>query len=282
VPLPPPASLKDLGIPDASLGGALGNHWYLLLLPGTALVGVMAVPLVAPETSLLGFAIPIALTLLGAAAWLVTQQRASAMIAKRLVDTPGPDARRVIGVVDNDGPVLVRETFWFVITGVHHGTEQVQNVHGGYDTVATQTPTSNSYGYRQEQREPLLRLTFDGEPWIVETHTATSWAAPIEPLRAAPALQQRGGSLGSNSMGVAFVRSARAWERETIARGHRVVAVGRADPAARRLGSGPAVFGVAGDLDPLAVLRAELLHRRWPIAALIVLAGFAIVAALAL
>lgn len=40
------------------------------------------------------------------------------------------------------------------------------------------------------------------------------------------------------------------------------------------------VFGVPPELDPEAVLRAERLHRRWPIAALALLATLTLVIAL--
>lgn len=270
VPMPPPASLKDLGIPDHSLGGALSSPWYLLLLIGTVWVCVMAVPLLMPETSLIGFGIGIGVTLISVAAWLGTRQSGSVTIAKRLLGAPQAGERRLLGVVRNDEPALTRETFWFGIAGVHTDSE------------GNQTPTSNTYGYRQEQRDELA-LAVEGETATVDTDAAM-WAAPPKPLASAP--QLRGRSHGGGSMAGAYIRSARAWEREEISRGQRVLALGRWDAELRRL-SGNAerpvlMFGLGGDRDPAAALRRELLHRRWPIAALLGLAVIALMISIAM
>lgn len=279
VKLAPPASLKDLGIPDEALAGALSNPWYVLLWTTTAWLCVMAVPLMVPESSLIGFGVGIAITLLGAAAWLGTRQSGSAKIARALLGATSADQRRVIGIVRNHEAALLRDTFWFDIAGVHHGTAEVESVHGGTVTVATATPTSNTYGYRQEDREDL-ELNVDGETVTVETRTA-SWAAPARPLASAPKLRER--APGGWSMGSAYIRGSRVWEREEIGRGQRVVALGRWDPATRRLGGERViVFGLGGDRDPIAALRRELWARRWPIAALIGLSVLAVVVSIEL
>ena len=81
----------------------------------------------------------------------------------------------------------------------------------------------------------------------------------------------------------AYVGSARFWEEERIGAGDRVVVAGAYDDIRRRIepaGGRPVlVFGVPGDGDPRAVLRAELWARRWPIAAQLLLGLLAVVAA---
>jgi hypothetical protein len=263
--LPPPVSLKDLGIPDAALAGALSTPWYVLLLTGTVWACVMAVLLLVPESSLIGFGIGIMLTLVGLAVWLGRRQQASAKLAKALLAAPEPGQRRLLGIVRNDQPALVRETFWFEIDGTHR------------DQDGNETATSNSYGYRQEQRADELLLSMDGETASVDTHVCV-WAAPPTRLSTAPALRER--SHAGWSMGGAFVRSARVWEREELSRGQRVIALGHWDAATRRLSGNTErpviVFGLGGDRDPVAALRKELWHRHWPIAALIGLAVIAL------
>jgi hypothetical protein len=260
VPLPPPVSLKDLGIPDGTLSGALASPWWVLIFIGTMWLCVAAVPSLMPEVSLLGYGIGIALTLISAAAWLGKRQLASVKLARRLLAAPKPNERRLIGVVRNDEPALVRETFWFAIEGTHTDSE------------GNQTPTSNSYGYRQEQRA-TLELSVDGERVSVDTDEAV-WAAPPEPLASAPTLRDR--KHGGWSMGGALIRSGRAWDREEISRGRRVVALGVWEPTTRQLGGSVLLFGLGGDRNPETTLRKELLLRRWPIAALLGLAVLAL------
>lgn len=267
VPLPPPASLKDLGIPDAMLGGAPASPWYLLIPIVTTWLCVAAVPLMVPNVSLIGYGIGIALTLLATAAWLWQRQRGPVKFAKRLLRPIEPGERKLIGVVRNDQPALIRETFWFLLAGEHRDGDEV-------------TPTLSSCGYRQEQRAPI-ELSVEGETAMIDTSIIV-WAAPVEPLRSAPVLRDRS-HLGW-TMGGPLIRSGRAWEREAISRGQRVVAVGVWDPAARRLSGTaerPAVlFGLGGDRDPVAALRKQLLLRRWPIAALVLLAVLALAVAI--
>jgi hypothetical protein len=81
-------------------------------------------------------------------------------------------------------------------------------------------------------------------------------------------------------MGGAMIRSGRAWEREEISRGRRVVALGSWDAAARRLSGSVLLFGLGGDRDPMAALRKELLLRGWPIATLIIMAALALLLSL--
>lgn len=265
VPMPPPVSLKDLGIPDDTLSGAPANPWWILIFVGTTWVCVAAVPLLVPEVSLIGYGIGIALTLGAAAAWLGTRQRASVKIAKQLLGAPKSGERRLIGVVRNDQPALTRETFWFSIGGTRTDAE------------GNQTPTSNAYGYRQEQPRVTLELSVEGETAFVDTNTAM-WAAPPERLGSAPTLRDR--RHGGWSMGGAMIRSGRAWEREEISRGRRVVALGSWDAAARRLSGSVLLFGLGGDRDPMAALRKELLLRGWPIATLIIMAALALLLSL--
>jgi hypothetical protein len=271
VRLPPPALLDGLGIPKDSLSGGLDNPWYVPLMIGTLWLCVMAVPLLVPETALIGFAIPIALTLLGLALWLGLRQRAAAKVARALLGAPRSGERRLIGIVRNDEPALVRETFWFDIAGTRRDAE------------GNETTTSSSYGYQQEQRSEL-ELGCDGETATVNTHGAL-WAAPPRPLGSAPAIRSR--SLASpTSMAGAFIRTAQAWDREELGRGYRVVALGAWDAATRRLSGRPErpvmVYGLGGDRDPVAALRKQLWHRRWPITALCGLAVLAVVAAVAI
>jgi hypothetical protein len=269
VRLPPPALLTGLGIPDDSLAGGLDNPWYVPLMIGTLWLCVAGVPLLMPETALIGFGSMIALTLLGLALWLGLRQRASAKVARSLLGRPRAGERRLLGIVRNDEPALVRETFWFDISGTHRDSE------------GNETPTLNTYGYQQEQRAEL-ELGCDGEVATVDTRTAV-WAAPHRSLTSAPKIRSR--SLASEtSMAGHFIRSARAWGREELCRGQRVLALGVWDAATRRLGGTAErpvlVFGLGGDRDPVAALRKELWHRRWPIIALVGLAVIAVVVSL--
>src|SRR5690606_9314271 len=124
------------------LGGALSNPWYVLLLTGTTWLCVMGVPLLMPETSLVGFGVGIAVTLLGAAAWLGKRQSGPVKLGKALLGPLGPEQRRVVGIVRNEAAPLRRDTFWFGLGG-----------------------------YRQEDRAEL-ELSVDGETITIDTHRA--------------------------------------------------------------------------------------------------------------
>ena len=77
----------------------------------------------------------------------------------------------------NDQPALVRETFWFAIEGTRSDSE------------GNESPTSTSYGYRQEQRAEL-EISIEGEAAFIDTQAAV-WTAVAKPLASAPTLRDR-------------------------------------------------------------------------------------------
>lgn len=252
-PLAPPASLADLGFPDAAMTGALDSPWWVLLLTGTAWACTMIVPVMSPD-ALAPAGIIAAVVLVLHVVWLHFRQRASAKIASALLGSAK------VGRVVEGG--LLRETFWFTITGVHEGSAIVQDVHGSSVSVATQTPTSNTYGYRQEERSPL-KVEIDG---VVRALHPDIWTTPHRVLPSAPAL--RANQL--LSLGLAFVTRGVAWEEERVTTNQHVL-VGE---VRHRV----VLFGADGD--PARALRSALWQRRAPMIAMIALAGVALAAPL--
>lgn len=280
-PLPPAAQLGMLGMAKDEVEGPPTSPGYLLIIFATVWLCVMLAPLMIPSTSLLPFAIPVALTLGGFAYWLSRRQRESAQVARVLLDGSRGDVTVAAGTIAGPEGGLRRHLFWFSVAGQRHGTTTVEDVDGSRVEVATMTATAMTHGFRQEDRQDLELESAQG-PVHIETAGA-AWAAERRPLPVAPVLRAGRPYSPRHTMVTTFVGKARVWEEELIGTGTRVLVAGKYDEAQRRISSSggqPVVlFGVGRDGDPHAALRREWLRRQWPIWAQLLLGLIALVAA---
>ncbi len=276
---PPPASLTSLQIDDRELEGFPGVPRWVAGIVATLCVITGLAPVMAPsQVPAAACGVPTAIVLLGSLAWLRGRDRANITPARTLLSPPSGRSRWS-GTVQTPDQPLLRQIFWFDITGTRTQTQTVETIHGQLADVQTTTATSTTYGFSQTQARNFTLSTEQGPVKVAAGDLV--WAGVQQPLPTAPELRLGSGGgakdLVRAAVVPAYVGQARQWEEERVQRGHSVVIVGVVDAKTGRITSTSSVpalaFATGPGSDPLAVLGATLARRGRMTGAIVGLVG---------
>lgn len=278
LPKPAPDALHDLGFAKNELEAATLAPWYLLPLAGILWALIAPAALVADDPPLVAFGVGIFVVLTFLAVWSWQTNKTSSRIATLLVRTPPPGLLRIQGRIVSPSSALRLHRWWFDSSEFHQGgvPSQLGKSKGGEET-----PTSSTYGFRQERRRDFQVESSDGR-FVVDVANAV-WAAPTQKLSSAPSVDFLSVKPTRQPAVLDYLRNARAWEQEELGAGSNVIVLGKRQGGGdTHLGASAhqrlLVFGTDESEEPARVLTRALRRRQGLIVGQLLLASVALAA----
>lgn len=278
IPMAAPEAASRLGFEDNELEVPMLAPWYLL--PSVGLLWALIAPaaMLADEPPLMAFGVGVSLSLIGLARWSSQLHRESVQVGQLLVRAPAPGLVRLEGRITSPTSALRLHRWWFDSSEFHKGgspspTHENQG--------AGETPTSTTYGYRQELRRVFQMESGNG---VFEIDAAAAiWAAPPQLLSSAPSVDFLAVKPSRPPAVLGYLQGARVWEQESLGAGSQVIVLGKQQGVGPRLGASARqpllVFGTEGAERPDEVLTGALNRRLALIAGQLLLAVVALAVA---